>query len=145
MVKYVSVFALSFILFGVACKKSLDAANNPVLEKYFETNVLNRNFTVSLAQDSGIDITSNYTGEAFVLLKTDLYHGPLQATKGGIVYTGSWSCNSDYSQLIITLPNPPSEFVFLTRKWRFTSKSLPTMKLAPWGSSAPVVLNMYRQ
>jgi hypothetical protein len=145
MVKYFYFFAFSFLLFNSACKKSLDSVSNTQLEQYFESNILNRNFTVSLAQDSSNNITSSYTGELFVLLKTDFYHGPLQATKGGIVYTGSWSCNSDYSQLIITLPNPPSEFVFLTRPWRFTSKSLPTMKLAPWGSTAPVVLNMYRQ
>ena len=145
MVKYFSFFVLSFLLFNSSCKKSLDSISNTQLEQYFESNILNRNFTVSLALDSSIDITSNYTGEGFVLLKTDFYHGPLQATKGAIVYTGSWSCNSDYSQLIITLPDSPSEFVFLTRKWRFTSKSLPTMKLAPWGSTAPVVLNMYRQ
>ena len=145
MVKYFSFFVFSFLLFNSSCKKSLDSISNTQLEQYFESNILNRNFTVSLALDSSIDITSNYTGEGFVLLKTDFYHGPLQATKGGIVYTGSWSCNSDYSQLIITLPDSPSEFVFLTRKWRFTSKSLPTMKLAPWGSTAPVVLNMYRQ
>jgi len=145
MGKYFSFFILCFMLLGISCKKFTDASNNPLLEQYFETNVLNRNFVVSLAKDSSNDITSNYSGDVFVLLKTDLYHGPLQATKGGIVFTGSWSCNSDYSQLVIALPNSPSEFVFLTRKWRFTSKNLPTMKLAPWGSSAPVALNMYRQ
>jgi hypothetical protein len=144
MVKYFSFFALSFLLAGTSCKKSGDATN-PLLEQYFETNVLNKNFTVSLAEDSSTDITSNYAGYVFVLLKTDYYHGPLQATKNGTVYTGTWSSNSDYSQLIITLPNPPSEFQFLTRSWRFTSKNLPTMELAPWGSNAPIALHMTRQ
>jgi hypothetical protein len=145
MVKYFSFLALSFLPFFVACKKSSDSTNNALLEQYFETNILNSNFTVSLAEDSSIDITSDYTGEVFVLLKTDFYHGPLQATKGGIIYTGSWSSNSDYSQLIITLPDPPAEFAFLTRSWRFTSKNIPTMELAPWGSTAPIVLHMTRQ
>lgn len=145
MVKYFSFFILSLLFFGSACKKTDNPPSNPILEQYFETNVLNRNFAVSLAQDNGTDMTSDYSGEVFVLMKTDFYHGPLQATKGGIVYTGSWSCNSDYGQLIITLPNPPAEFAFLSREWRFTSKNLPTMELAPWGSSAPIVLHMYRQ
>jgi hypothetical protein len=145
MVRFFSLFVFSALLFGSACKKSVDASNNALLEQYFETNILNRNFTVSLATDNGADITSDYSGEVFVLLKTDFYHGPLQATKGGMVYTGSWSCNSDYGQLTIMLPNPPPEFAFLSRAWRFTSKGLPTMELAPWGSSAPIVLHMYRQ
>ena len=144
MIKY--LYLVLFLVLGanISCKKA-GSLNNPLLEQYFETNVLNRNFTVSLAQDSSADLTSNYSGEVFILLKTDFYHGDLQATKNGIVYTGSWSCNDDYSKLTITLPNPPSEFVFLTREWRFTSKNLPTMKLAPWGSMAPIALNMYRQ
>lgn len=145
MVKYITFLAFSFLLFSSACKKSSDIANNPILEQYFEANVLNSNFVVSLAVDSSTDITSDYSGDVFVLKKTDFYHGPLQATKGGVVYTGSWSCNSDYGQLIITLPNPPAEFAFLSRSWRFTSKNLPTMALAPWGSNAPIVLHMYRQ
>ena len=145
MIKYFSFFFFFLLLFGSACKKYTDPNNNAIVEKYFESDVLNKNFTVSLATDSSIDITSDYAGEIFVLLKTDYYHGDLQATKGGVVYTGSWSCNSDYSQLIITLPNPPVEFAFLSRAWRFTSKNLPTMQLAPWGSNAPIVLHMSRQ
>lgn len=126
------------------CNKPV-SSSNPILEQYFETNVLNRNFTVSLATDNGTNLTSNYSGETFVLLKTDFYHGDLQAKKNGAVYTGAWSCNADYSKLTITLPNSPSEFIFLTRAWRFTSKDLPTMKLAPWGSADPIALNMTRQ
>jgi hypothetical protein len=145
MVKYFSFFVLSLLMLCSGCKKTLDAANKTLLEKYFETNVLTRNFIVSLAQDSTADLTQDYSGDVFVLLKTDLYHGSLQATKGGVVYTGSWSCNSDYGQLTIVLPNPPPEFAFLSRAWRFTKKDIPTMELAPWGSSAPIVLHMTRQ
>lgn len=144
MVKYLCLVLFLFSGVNISCKKG-GSLNNPLLEKYFETNVLNRNFVVSLAQDSSTDLTSNYSGEVFVLLETDFYHGDLKATKNGTVYTGSWSCNDDYSKLTIILPNPPSEFTFLTRDWRFTSKNLPTMKLAPWGSTAPIALNMYRQ
>jgi hypothetical protein len=145
MIKYFSFLACLFLLSVVSCKKILSSAKTTLLEKYFETNILTRNFTVTLAMDSSVDITANYTGEIFVLLETDLYHGPLQATKNGTVYTGTWSANSDYSQLTITLPNPPAEFAFLSRTWRFTSKNIPTMALAPWGSTAPIALQMTRQ
>ncbi len=144
MIKYLYLLLLLVLGANISCKKG-GSLNNPLLEQYFATNVLNRNFIVSLALDSSADLTSSYSGETFILLETDSYHGDLQATKNGTVYTGSWSCNDDYSKLTITLPNPPSEFSFLTREWRFTSKNLPTMKLAPWGSTAPIALNMYRQ
>jgi hypothetical protein len=143
MVKYFYFLMLSFLLLGISCKKSADA-NNPVLEQLFESNILNRDFTVSLATDNGTDLTANYAGYTFQLSKTDFYHGPLQAKKNGTTFTGTWSSNSDYSQLIITLPNPPSEFSFLSRSWRFTSKNFPTLALAPWGSNDPIVLHMYR-
>jgi hypothetical protein len=144
MPKTIFFSLLSFLLLCNSCKKGI-GDNNSLLEKYFETNILNTNFVVSLAKDNGIDITANYNGYIFVLLKTDFYHGPMKVSKNGIVYDGTWSSNSDYSKLTITLPNSPSEFVFLSREWRFTSKNLPTLKFAPWGSNAPVELNMLRQ
>lgn len=144
MPKTIFFSLLSFLLLCHSCKKGI-GDNNSLLEKYFETNILNTNFVVSLAKDNGLDITTNYNGYIFVLLKTDFYHGPMKVSKNGIVYDGTWSSNSDYSKLTITLPNSPSEFVFLSREWRFTSKNLPTLKFAPWGSNAPVELNMLRQ
>jgi hypothetical protein len=145
MIKNLPLILFSFLLMSMSCKKGGGSGTNALLEQYFETNVLNRNFIVSLAQDNGTDLTTNYNGYVFVLLKTDFYHGPLQATKGGVMYTGTWSSNDDYSKLVITLPSPPSEFGFLSRDWRFTSKDFPTLELAPWGSSAALVLHMYRQ
>lgn len=130
---------------GISCKKIVGGISNSALQQYFETNILNSNFAVSLATDNGTDLTAQYTGETFILLKTDLVHGPMKATKNGIVYEGTWSVNEDYSQLIIMLPNPPVEFKFLTRSWRFTNKTLPTLKFAPWGSTEAIVLNMTRQ
>jgi hypothetical protein len=144
MTKAIFLMLISGILLFAACKKGI-GDNNPLLEKYFETNILTRNFVVSLAKDSTSDMTANYNGYIFVLLKEDLYHGPMTAQKDGLIYDGTWSSNSDYSKLIITLPAAPPEFKFLTRSWRFTSKNLPTLKLAPWGSDDPVVLNMLRK
>ncbi len=143
--KYLSHILVLLLLFNVSCKKSGNSDQNVFLEQYFESNVLNRNFTVSLAQNNGTDLTADYNGWVFVLLKTDYYHGPLQATKGTSTYMGTWSSNDDYSKLVITLPMPPDEFGFLNRQWRFTSKNFPTLKLAPWGSTEDLVLHMYRQ
>jgi hypothetical protein len=145
MIKNFPLILFLFLLLSISCKKPGDTGTNPLLEQYFESNVLNRNFTVSHAEDNGTDLTTNYSGYVFVLLKTDFYHGALQATKNGTIYTGSWSSNNDYSKLVITLSTPPSEFDFLSRDWRFTSKNFPTLKLAPWGSSNALVLYMLRQ
>ncbi len=133
-----------FIMF-TSCKKLADQVTQTQLEKYFEANVLNRDFIITVATDSSSDLTPNYSGYVFVLLKTDYYHGPLRVTKGSNVYMGSWVANEDFGKLDISLPDPPAEFAFLTRSWRFTSKNLPILKLAPWGSNAPIALTMYRQ
>jgi hypothetical protein len=144
MSKRNSFYIVIILLALVSCKKS-SGETNPILEKYFEENILTRNFVVSHAKDGTADLTSIYSGYTFVLLKTDLYHGPMTAAKDGVIYNGSWSSNNDYSKLIITLPETPPEFAFLSRSWRFTSKNLPTLKLAPWGSNEPVELHMLRK
>ena len=145
MLKSLSFLSLTFIiLFSVSCGKSNPQQSLP-LEQFFETNILKRNFVVSLAQDSSGDITSDYSGYVFVLLKTDFYHGTLKVTKGGVEYDGTWACDSDYGKLTITLPDTPTEFQFLTRDWRFVKKDIPTLQLAPWGTSQPYLLNMTRQ
>jgi len=141
---FITVFCFS------SCSKELQNAVNgtgtsTILEQYFEANVLNQNFIINLASDNGTDITANYNGYTFKMLKTDYYHGPAQATKGANTYTGTWSSNSDYSKLVITLPNTPTEFVFLNREWRFTKKAFPQMELAPWGTTEPLVLHMIKQ
>lgn len=132
-----------FLLFA-GCKKG-GFGTNALAEKYFETNILTRDFVVSYAKDGNTDLTSKYDGYVFVLTKEDLYHGPMTATKNGTTYTGTWSSNSDYSNLIITLPSPPEEFRFLSRSWRFTGKNLPTLKLAPWTNRDPIELHMLRK
>jgi len=131
------------ILFS--CKKNNSNLEQNLLEKFFDQNVIGKNFVVSLAKNSTTDLTSDYNGYTFVLEKTDFYHGPLKATKGSASYTGTWESNSDYSKLTITLPTTVPEFQFLSRSWRFTKKDVPTLQLAPWGSSEPLVLYMTRQ
>jgi hypothetical protein len=137
-------------LFFISCAKDLQNAVNgtgtsSILEQYFEDNVLNQPFIINLATNNGVDITANYNGYVFKMLKTDYYHGPAQVTKGTSTYTGTWSSNSDYSKLVITLPTTPSEFVFLNREWKFTKKNPPQLELAPWGTTEPLVLHMLKQ
>jgi hypothetical protein len=146
---FILLFVLPVFLFTSCSKELQDAVNgtgtSSLLEQYFETNILNQNFTINLATNNGVDLTSNYAGYLFKMMKTDYYHGPATVTKGTTVYTGTWSSNSDYSKLVITLPTTPSEFVFLNREWKFTKKALPQMELAPWGTLEPLVLHMLRQ
>jgi hypothetical protein len=142
--KNILFLTCAFFFFCASCKKGEDNTN-VLLERYFETNILTRDFVVSYAKDFSNDVTSKYEGYVFVLTKEDLYHGPMTATKNGTTYTGSWSCNADYSKLVITLPDTPEEFKFLSRQWRFTSKNLPTLKLAPWTNRDPIELHMLRK
>ena len=128
------------------CKKIVDAAKEDLYKQYFETNVLNRDFKVSLATDNGADSTVRFNGWIFKLLKNTYYDGPMTAIQNGVTYTGTWKCNEDFGKLTIQIDQPsvPASFNFLNREWRFTKKDLPTMELAPWGSTAPVVLHMLR-
>lgn len=127
----------------ISCGKK---ATHSQLEKYFEQNILNNNFIITYANDDGDLITGNYNGYNFILKKgSDYYNGPMAVSKGSNNYSGTWSSNDDYSKLKIVLPNTPAEFVFLTREWRFTSKNIPVLKFAPWGSSANIALTMERK
>jgi len=132
-----------------SCKKlAVAAGSRSQLESLFEQNILNKNFVVNLATDNGTDITGQYTGYSFILTKTtSFYDGPMTGTKNGVVYSGTWTSNDDYSKLIINLntPTPPAEFNFINRSWKFTKKALPVLELAPWGTTEPKVLHMERQ
>jgi len=140
--------ALASALLLSSCKKLAAASGDRgALEQLFEENFLNRNFVVHFASDNGQDLTSQFGGYTFVLTKTtSFYDGPISASRNGVVYTGTWSSNDDYSKLVISLtkPSTPPEFIFINRAWRFTKKAVPIMELAPWGSSEPKVLHMQR-
>jgi len=132
----------------LGCKKKAEevyVAN--IFEQYFEQNILNNDFIVSYSKNQGVENTIEFEGYRFRLLKNTYYDGPMTATKNGITYSGTWSSNSDYGKLIINInqPSTPAEFIFLNRSWRFTEKALPTMKLAPWGSTDSTALYMQRQ
>ncbi len=149
LLKWRFVIAVLFavaILFLQGCGKG-ESPTEDLYQKYFEQNVLNSDFVVSLATDNGTNLTSQYSGWVFRLLKNTYYDGPMTAVKNGVTYSGTWSSNQDYGKLTIniTMPSIPSEINFLNREWRFTKKDLPTMELAPWGSTAPIVLHMQRQ
>ncbi|MFN8245528.1 MAG: hypothetical protein U0T56_03985 [Ferruginibacter sp.] len=144
---FIALLCSAILLFASSCKKVKEDLTVNILEQYFEQNILNRDFRVYLATNLGTDITSTYDGYLFRLLKNTNYDGPMTASKNGtVLYTGTWSTNEDFGKLVITLntPSVPAEFVFLNRQWRFTEKGIPIMKLAPWGSSADIVLHMER-
>ncbi len=143
--RFIIVILISIILLLASCSKSaIQADVLSAAQQYFDDNVIGRDFRVELATDNGSDITAQYTGYLFRLNKNTTYDGPLTATIGTTVYTGTWSCNDDYSKLVISLPSTPAVFGFLTREWKFTKKSLPIMELAPWGTLEPDVLHMER-
>jgi hypothetical protein len=139
------LFAIAMLLVQ-GCKKVSIGPTPELYQKYFEENVLNRDFIVSLATDNGTDSTTKYTGWVFKLLKNTYYDGPMTAIKNGVTYTGTWSCNEDFGKLTININQPsiPPSFTFLNRAWRFTKKDFPVMELAPWGTLDAIVLNMQR-
>lgn len=143
-----TILGMSMLL--PSCKKAAtpkEVVTGNILEQYFDQNILNKDFTVYYAKDSGNVITGQYTGWVFRLLKNTYYNGAMTAVINGVTYTGTWSSNSDYGKLIINIsqPAPPAEMIFINREWRFTEKALPIMKLAPWGSTDDTELHMERQ
>lgn len=145
--RYIIAIIFAVFLLATGCKKTKDAITQNILEQYFESNILNRDFRVKLATDNGTDLTTHYDGYTFRLLKNTNFDGPMTGVKNGATITGSWNCNEDFSKLSISLTQPatPTEFIFLNRAWRFTKKAVPVMELAPWGGSVnPIVLHMER-
>ena len=98
-------------------------------------------------RDNGVDLTANYEEWLFKLYKNTYFDGPMTATKGSLVFNGTWKSDESFGKLIINISEAgvPATFAFINREWRFTKKDLPMMELAPWGSSAPLVLHMRRQ
>jgi hypothetical protein len=143
--RFIIALGLAVVLLLSGCsKEALAEANKSLLEQYFEDNILNRNFNVEMATDNGTDITAQFSSYTFLLAKNTLRDGPMTATSGSTVLTGSWGANEDYSKLVITLPNTVTAFTFLNREWKFTKKAIPIMELAPWGTTEAKVLHMQR-
>ena len=143
--RFIIAIVLAVILLLSSCSKSaLIEQNRSVLEQYFESNILNKDFTVHLALDNGANLTNQFSGYTFKLTKNTLLEGPMTATNSTDIYTGTWSCNDDYSKLVITLPATVTAFGFINREWRFTKKTFPILELAPWGTTEPKILHMER-
>ncbi|MFT3981974.1 MAG: hypothetical protein QM687_16020 [Ferruginibacter sp.] len=135
------LFALALLALQ-GCNKIRESA----YENYFEENVLDRDFKIDLATTDTSDITAQYTGWVFRLHKNTYTDGPMTATKNGTVYTGTWLLTEDFGKLTILInqPSVPDGFAFLNKSWRFTEKSLPVIKFAPWGVSNNSMLYMRR-
>ncbi len=145
--RYIIALLCAAMLLLSSCKKAVPVVSQNTLQKYFEDNILNKQFVVNYALDDSTDKTSDFDGYTFILTKgSSYYDGPMTGTKAGVTYSGTWTSNEDYGKLVINLnsPVPPASFAFINRAWRFTKKSLPIMELAPWGSTAPKILHMRR-
>ncbi len=145
--RFIIAIVCASMLLLFSCKKTIETITENSLKKQFEDNILNKTFIVDLATDTSNNKTSEYTGYDFVLSKTTSYFdGPMTGTKAGVIYTGTWGVNEDFSKLVININSPsiPTEFIFLNRAWKFTKKALPVMELAPWGTTDPKVLHMRR-
>jgi hypothetical protein len=143
--RFVIAVAAAIILLASSCKKKVEAVQQDFLQQYFEQNILNKDFIVHLATESGVNKTSQFAEYKFKLTKNTLIDGPMTATSTTTTINGTWSSNEDYSKLVITLPaNTVPAFSFLNREWRFTKKAVPLMELAPWGTTEPIVLHMMR-
>jgi len=145
--RFIVALACAALLLLCSCKKTVENISQQTAQQYFESTILNKQFVVAYATDNSTEITSNFSNDTFILKKgTTYYDGPMTGTRTGIIYTGTWTSNEDYSKLdiSITTPAPPAEYVFLNRSWKFTKKSLPVMELAPWGTAATKILHMRR-
>ena len=143
--RFIIAILLSIVLLLASCSKAaIEAKAISAAQQYFEDNVIGRDFRVELATDNGADITSQYSGFLFKLTQTSAYTGPMTASMGATVYSGTWSSNEDYSKLVINFSTAPPTFAFLIREWKFTKKTFPILELAPWGTTEPDVLHMER-
>ncbi|UAY51013.1 hypothetical protein [Ferruginibacter albus] len=151
--KFVIALLVAGALLLTSCYKA-PVNPDPQLQNYFKQEVLDKNFVVTLATDSGVDITSAYAKDTFVMkgtTDTSYNNGPMIAHTDAGIFTGTWSSNTngyfDYSILTIDFDAPyPDNFKFFIRPWKFTSKAdFPTLHLAPYGvSTDPKVLTMQR-
>ena len=131
------------LVFALGCSKG--SSDPAISQTYFQDNYLDRNYTIHVATDNGADLTAQYNGFVFRLVKGTGADGPVTVTKNTSTWTGTWATNADYSKLTINLPAGVPEFVFLIREWKFTHKGIPILELAPWGTLDPKVLHMERQ
>lgn len=137
--------ALLFAL-AILALQGCEKIKEELAKDYFEDNVLDRDFIIDRATNDTADITTQFAGWVFRLRKNTYTDGPMTATKSGVMHTGTWLLTENYGKLTINInqPSVPAGFEYLNRSWRFTEKSLPVLKFAPWGSSAPHVLHMRR-
>jgi hypothetical protein len=142
------IIAIAFatlLLLLTGCKKAVENVQQDLAKQYFEENILNRDFKVLLATDNGTDITSQFSGFTFRLTKNTFTDGPMTASNSLFTESGTWTCTEEYGKLAISLPTTRiAAFSFLNREWKFTSKALPILKFAPWGTTEPKVLHMER-
>jgi len=143
-----------FVLLNTSCKKETTANNTPpvdttkkatYLEQMFELYVLNSPVMITQAIDTaGNNITPIYQNQIITLKKKTYYDGPMEILAGGILYTGTWKSNNDYSTLELSITGKP-EFEFFLSPWRFTYKSLTILRLAPISNPLKKALELQKK
>ena len=129
----VAIAMAAAILFLFGCKKIVEETQQDIAQQYFKNNILNSDFVIDSAYDNDADNTARYAGFRIRLLKNTLADGPIKATKGDSIISGTWAATEEYGKLSISFSNPLAGFPYFNRSWRFLEKNLPVMKLAPWG------------
>ncbi len=100
------IIYLVFVAGIISCskKKLEEKAYEPsVMNKFFEDYILNKDISVSIAKYEGRDTSAMYAGYSFKLLRNTYYDGPFEARVNGVLYTGTWQCNEDYSKLTLNI------------------------------------------
>jgi hypothetical protein len=139
---YLLIASFSLLLAG--CEKGGDSSSTVPASQFFETNYLDKNYTVHLATDNGTDLTAQYNGYVFRLNKGNPLDGVMTATKAGTTSFGTWSVNNDYNKLSFSLPVGIPGFGFLSNDWEMTRKGVPILEMAAWNND-PKVLHFERQ
>jgi hypothetical protein len=87
---------------------------------------INRNLLVSLALDNGNNITANFAGITFMLLKTSENSGTVKAFNDLMNVDGSWAMNGTGEGSSITFSFPTDrlpQLAFLNQQWLINSMS----------------------
>ncbi len=100
-------------------------------QKAFDLLVLGKKFYMKKGVDSsGLDITSAYADQIYILEKQTYTNGPAKVLIGTDTYTGTWQSNDDYSKLELKVEGRP-DFQFFSIPWRITNKTYTGLSMVP--------------
>jgi hypothetical protein len=113
-----------------SCARNNDSSNQDINQV-----VVTDSWRVTLFTDSGNNETADFSGYSFEFLQ----NGTINATKGGVMQTGSWSVSSSSNKFNIDLgpkDNTNKPLGELTDDWKILSVSSTVIKLTDDNSSS---------